>query len=180
VVRHPARTSLPHSSTAKTVAFCERGKQTRIGYAPCEPPFVLKGRIANYDDIFYAGNYFEERNVNVHLDTEVTDIDRNKKRIIASGESYSYDKAVLCLGTSPFIPPIPGLYGDNEFTMSTNIADNNALEKIIPRYSSAAVIGAGAIEVEMRPAFVTRGYHPVYLLDTIDHSCPKTDLIKIH
>jgi hypothetical protein len=26
VVRHPARTSLPHSSTAKTVAFCERGK----------------------------------------------------------------------------------------------------------------------------------------------------------
>jgi len=147
-------------------------KQTEIGYAPCEPPFVLRGRIARWDDIFYPGKFLEERNIDVHLDTEVTDIDRNKKRIIAGGESYPYDKAVLCLGTIPFIPPIPGLDGKNEFTVSTDIADDKVLEKIIPRYTSAGVIGAGAIGIEMCLALVARGYHPVYLLDMLENILP--------
>jgi NADPH-dependent 2,4-dienoyl-CoA reductase/sulfur reductase-like enzyme len=147
-------------------------KQTEIGYAPCEPPFVLRGRIGRWDDIFYPGKYFEERNIDVHLDTEVTDIDRENKRIIAGGESYPYDKAVLCLGTTPFIPPIPGMDGKNEFTVSTNIADDKAIEKIIPSYTSAAVIGAGAIGIEMCLALVARGYHPVYLLDMLENILP--------
>jgi len=170
-------------SSARTAAGRIRGlnqrarinlfsKQAEIGYAPCEPPFVLRGRIARWDDIFYSGKYFEERNIDLYLNTEVTDIDRNKKRIIAGGESYPYDKAVLCLGSMPFIPPIPGLDGKNEYTVSTNIADDKALEKIIPRYTSAAVIGAGAIGIEMCLALVARGYHPVYLLDMLDNILP--------
>jgi len=147
-------------------------KQSEIGYAPCEPPFVLRGDIVTFDDIFYPGKFFEERNIDVHLDTEVTDIDRNKQRIIASGESYPYDKAVLSLGAIPFMPPIPGLDGKNEFTVSTNIADDRALEKIIPRCTSAAVIGAGAIGIEMCLALVARGYHRVYLLDMLDNIVP--------
>jgi NADH oxidase (H2O2-forming) len=145
--------------------------QSEIGYAPCEPPFVLKG-VACWDDIFYPGKFFEEMNLTVHLNNKVTDILRKEKRIIAGGKSYSYDKLVLSPGAIPSIPPIPGLDGKNEFTLSTNIADGRALEKIIPKYTSAAVIGAGAIGVEITLALVARGYHKVYLLDIMDNILP--------
>jgi len=145
--------------------------QSEIGYAPCEPPFVLKG-VACWDDIFYPGKFFETKNINVHLNTKVTDILRKENRIIAGGESYHYDKLVLSPGAVPSIPPIPGLDGNNEFTLSTNIADGRALEKIIPKYTSAAVIGAGAIGVEITLALVSAGYRKVYLLDMMENILP--------
>jgi len=137
--------------------------QSEIGYAPCEPPFVLRG-VAGWDDIFYPGNFFEERNITVHLGTEVTDIIRDEKRIIAGGQSYHYDKLVLSPGAVPSIPPIRGLDGNNEYTISSNIADGRALEKILPKYTSAAVIGSGAIGIEMTLTLAARGYNKVYLL----------------
>jgi NADH oxidase (H2O2-forming) len=145
--------------------------QSEIGYAPCEPPFVLRG-VACWDDIFYPGKFFKERNITVHLSTEVTDILRKEKRIIAGGRSYPYDKLILSPGTVPSIPPIPGLDGNNEFTLSTNIADGRSLEKILPGYTSAAVVGAGAIGVEMTLALITRGYRQVYLLDMMENILP--------
>jgi NADH oxidase (H2O2-forming) len=145
--------------------------QSEIGYAPCEPPFVLRG-IACWDDIFYPGKFFEERNITVHLSTEVTDILREEKRIIAGGQSYPYDKLIFSPGTVPSIPPIPGLDGNNEFTLSTNIADGRSLEKILPKYTSAAVIGAGAIGVEIALALIARGYRQVYLLDMMENILP--------
>jgi len=80
--------------------------QSEIGYAPCEPPFVLR-EVASWEDIFYPGKFFEERNITVHLNTEVTDILRKEKRIIAGDKSYSYDKLILSPGAVPSIPPIP-------------------------------------------------------------------------
>ena len=137
--------------------------QNEIGYAPCEPPFVLRG-VGNWTDIFYPGNFFEQSKVNVHLNTEVTDIIRRKKQIIAGGEIYPYDKLILCQGAVPSIAPIPGLDGKREYTISSNIADGKALENIIHEYTSAAVIGAGAIGIEMILTFASRNYKKVYML----------------
>jgi NADPH-dependent 2,4-dienoyl-CoA reductase/sulfur reductase-like enzyme len=145
--------------------------QAEIGYAPCEPPFVLRG-VSRWGDIFYPGKFFEEMNVAVHLNTKVTDILRKEKRIIAGGKSYPYDKVILSPGTIPSVPPIPGLDGKNEFTISTNIADSRAVEKIIPKYTSAAVIGAGAIGMEITLALMARGYQRVYLLDILENILP--------
>jgi NADPH-dependent 2,4-dienoyl-CoA reductase/sulfur reductase-like enzyme len=145
--------------------------QSEIGYAPCEPPFVLKG-IAEWKDIFYPGSFFKNRHINVHLNTEVSDIIREEKRIVAGDQSYPYDKLLLCPGAIPSIPPIPGLDGQNEFTMSTNIADGKALDKILPKYSTAAVIGAGAIGIEITLALIARGYRKVYLMDMQENILP--------
>jgi NADH oxidase (H2O2-forming) len=145
--------------------------QSEIGYAPCEPPFVLKG-VSDWENIFYPGKFFDERNIAVHLNTEVTDISRKEKYIVAGNQRYPYDKLILSTGAIPSIPPVPGLDGTNELTLSSNIADGRAIEKIIPNYSSAAVIGAGAIGVEITLALITRGYHKVYLLDMMENILP--------
>jgi len=146
--------------------------QSEIGYAPCELPFVLRRSFTNWDDIFYPGNFFEQNRISVHLNTEITDILRDKKCILAGTQSYPYDKLILSLGAQPTIPGIPGLDGQNEFTLTSNIADGKALDAIISTYNSAAVLGAGAIGIEITLALLERGYDPVYLLDVMPHILP--------
>jgi NADH oxidase (H2O2-forming) len=147
-------------------------KQSEIGYAPCELPFAMRGTFTDWDGIFYPGNFFEKNEIKVHLETEVTDILRDEKRIIAGGKSYAYDKLVLSLGARPSIPVIPGVNGKNEFAMSTDISRWKELDSAISGCSSAAVIGSGAIGIETTQALKERGYRQIYLLEIMDHILP--------
>lgn len=147
-------------------------KQSEIGYAPCELPFALRGTYTDWNGIFYPGKFFEEKGINVHLETEVTDILRDKKQIIAGEKSYAYDRLILSPGAGSSIPDIPGINGENEFAMSTNISGWKDLDSVIGRYSSAAVVGSGAIGIETTQALRERGYARVYLLEIMDHILP--------
>jgi len=146
--------------------------QSEIGYAPCELPFVLRGGIVDWGDIFYPGNFFQQNRINLHLNTEVTEIVPDERRIATGGNDYSYDKLVLSTGAVPSIPPIPGLDGHHEYTLSTNIADGRAIEAVIPGYTTAAVVGAGAIGTEIALALVKQGYRQVYLVEMRENILP--------
>lgn len=143
-------------------------KREELGVPPCEMPLVLSGAVSRWEDLFrgFRGDesFYKKRNINLHLNTEVTEILRPEKYVIAGGERYSYDKLILSLGASPIIPPIPGLGGRNEFTLSTDLADGRTLEKAIQRYKTAAVVGGGFIALEIAAALKSRGYERVYLL----------------
>ena len=146
--------------------------QSEIGYAPCELPFAMRGTFTDWKGIFYPGNFFEEKGIKVHLETEVTDILRDEKQIIAGGKRYAYDKLILSQGARPSIPVIPGVNGEKEFAMSTDISRWKKLDAIVRGHTSAAVIGSGAIGIETTQALKERGYRQVYLLENMDHILP--------
>ena len=138
-----------------------------LGCPPCEMPLVLGGTVAIWEELirgFRQTSFWEKRNAAVHLNTRITNIDRQEKCIIADGEKYSYDKLILALGAAPVIPTFPGLDGKNEFALSTDMADGVALSSAIARSTEAAVIGGGFIGLEIADALKARGYGKVYLL----------------
>ncbi len=144
-------------------------KRSEIGHEPCEIPYVLSGFLSSWQDSFvFRPKFYNERNINVHLNTEVTDIIREEKRLIAGGESYSYDKAILDLGSIPIIPPVPGLDGQNEFVLDTSLSTARVFEEAIPRYSSAAIVGVGQIALDAAEVLKTRNYDKVYLMGRAD------------
>jgi NADPH-dependent 2,4-dienoyl-CoA reductase/sulfur reductase-like enzyme len=145
--------------------------QNEIDYAPCEPPFVLRGSL-EWKDIFYSGNFYEKSNICVHLKSRVTNIDRKNKYIAVGDQTYPYDKLILATGAIPSIPSIHGLDGKNEYTLGTNIADGKTLQQVISNHSTAAIIGSGAIGVEMAMALISKGYKKVYLLDMQENILP--------
>lgn len=148
-------------------------KRGEIGHEPCEIPYVLNGFLPSWEDSFvFRPKFYKERNVNVHLNTEVTAVVRNEKRLIAGEESYSYDKAILDLGSVPTIPPIPGLDGQNEFVLDTSLGTARVFEQAISKYASAAIVGAGAIGLEVAAGLQARGYHNIYVLDILDNILP--------
>jgi NADPH-dependent 2,4-dienoyl-CoA reductase/sulfur reductase-like enzyme len=142
-------------------------KRTSLGCPPCEMPLVISRTVATWDELvrgFRRNSFWKERNIAIHLNTEVTDIDGEEKYIIADGKKYSYDKLILALGTSPVIPSVPGLDGKNEYALSTDIADGIALNNAATRSNEAAIVGGGFIGLEIAAALKSRGYGKVYLL----------------
>jgi NADH oxidase (H2O2-forming) len=144
-------------------------KRSEIGHEPCEIPYVLSGFLPSWQDSFvFRPKFYNERNINLHLNTEVTDIIRGGKRLIADGESYSYDKAILDLGSIPIIPPITGLDGQNEFVLDTSLETARFFEEAIPKYSSAAIVGVGQIALDVAEVLKAKNYDKIYLLGRSD------------
>jgi NADH oxidase (H2O2-forming) len=140
-----------------------------IGSQPCEIPFVLGGRLPSWDETFvFRSKFYDERNINVHFNTEVTEIDRATKRLAAGKETHGYDKLILDLGALPTIPPIPGIDGSNEYVLATGLRTARALEEVIPRHSKAAIVGTGQVALEVAAALKARGYESVHLIGRSD------------
>ena len=143
--------------------------RAEIGNQPCEIPFVLKGDLPSWNDTFvFRKKFYSERNVNVYLDTEVTEVLRAEKRLIAGGESYDYDKLILDLGAIPTIPPIPGIDGQNEFVLTTKLKTAGIFEEAIPNHSTAAIVGTGQIALEIAAILKAKNYEKIYLLGRSD------------
>jgi len=140
-----------------------------IGNQPCEIPFVLRGDLPSWEDTFvFREKYYSQRDINVHLNTEVTEIIREEKRLVAGGQSYDYDKAILDLGAIPIVPPIPGVDARNEFVLATGLQPAKVFEQAIPKHSSAAIIGVGQIAVEVAAILKEKEYDRIYLLGRSD------------
>jgi NADH oxidase (H2O2-forming) len=142
-------------------------KRSSLGCPPCEMPLVIGGTVPSWDELvrgFRQDSFWEKRNITVHLNAEVTDIDREEKYIIADGKKYGYDKLILALGATPTVPSFSGLDDKNEFVLSTDMADGVALSSAVTRSTKAAVVGGGFIGLEISAALKARGYSKVYLL----------------
>lgn len=152
-------------------------QRSGLGCPPCPMPMVISGTIATWDELirgFRQLPFWEKRNINIRLNTEVTDIVRQEKCIIAGGKRYNYDKLILALGTTPTIPSFPGLDGKNEFTLSTDMADGVALWNIVGGYCEAAIIGGGFVGLEIAQALKARDYSKVYVLEV------KQSILPVH
>jgi NADPH-dependent 2,4-dienoyl-CoA reductase/sulfur reductase-like enzyme len=151
---------------AEIHVFTDRGE---IGNLPCEIPFVLKGDLPTWESSFaFREKFYKERKIEVHLDTEVTEIIPQEKCLVARGQEHHYDKAILDLGAKPVVPSIPGLDGQNEFALSSNLRQARLFEEAIQKHSSGAILGAGQIGMEAAAILKAKGYQKIYLIGRSD------------
>ncbi len=128
------------------------GGYNRIMLSP-----VLAGEKPLADIITHDSDWFRERNIKLHLGTEITAINSLKKTITtASGDNYSYDKLVIATGSNPFIIPVPGhkLPGVVAFR---DISDVNTMINTAKNKKKALVIGGGLLGLEAANGLIKRG-----------------------
>lgn len=130
-----------------------------VSYSPCAIPFVIEGKIKDFESIvmhtpeWYGG----ERNIHVHTKTKVTTVDvENRKVGILTGEQFTYDSLVLCTGGTVLLPPVEGVKLPGVCSVRW-IDDGRAIVDMLDRVRSAVVIGAGVIGLEMAVALRHRG-----------------------
>jgi NAD(P)H-nitrite reductase large subunit len=93
-------------------------------------------------------DWYRENDIQVTLNTVVTEIDANKKELrLENGESRSYDKLIIATGADAFRPPMPGVDLEGVFAVR-QIADVISLRGFMKGVHSAVIIGGGVLGLE--------------------------------
>jgi len=71
---------------------------------------VLSGTRQAQDIFINPLAWYRENNIKLHAGARVERIDRAAKQVIGAGIVERYDKLVIATGSSPYVPPIEGLY----------------------------------------------------------------------
>ncbi len=97
-------------------------------------------------------SWYEQNDVLLKLGVRVTKVDRRRRVVVASdGTEVAYDVAVMATGSTPFVPPVPGMDKIGVFVYRT-IEDLEAIIEYSKKCKRAAVMGGGLLGLEAAKA----------------------------
>ncbi len=139
-----------------------------ISYGGCGIPYYVGGDVADEKELrstsfhMLRDKYFfeEAKGVKTLTSTRVTAVNRADKTVatehVETGEKLdiAYDTLMLATGSEPVMPPLAGLEQDRVFSVN-NLHKAIAIKELVARgqVGKAAIIGGGAIGIEMAEAF---------------------------
>ncbi len=159
-----AATRLRRLNEHMNIVLFEKGEY--ISFANCGLPYYVGEIIRKKEQlVVQTPEAMKLRfNIDVRVFSEVIAINAEKKELqihdLKNGTRYkeSYDTLLLSPGATPIKPPIPGLDGDNVFTLR-NIPDTYAIKDFIDhrKPKRAIVVGGGFIGIELAENLIERG-----------------------
>jgi 3-phenylpropionate/trans-cinnamate dioxygenase ferredoxin reductase subunit len=124
------------------------------------PPLSKKFLSGEWEEdrlVLKPAEVYAEKNIGLRLNTRVTEILRQGKRLmLEGGETLAYDALILATGSRPRKLALPGAELPNVFTLRT-IADIEMMKPYFKPGASLAVIGAGYIGLEAAAVARTLG-----------------------
>lgn len=157
-------------------------KGPHVSFANCGLPYYLGGEITDRDALLVqTPEKLKARfNLDVREQSMVTAIDPVTRTVTVktADRTYTetYDALILSPGAKPVVPPIAGVNAANVFTLR-NIPDMDQISQYLDQHqpTTAVVIGAGAIGLEMTESLRQRGLQ-VTLVDAGSHVYPAIDI----
>ena len=150
-------------SESAEILLIERGNY--VSFANCGLPYYVGNEIQQREKLIVTQpqRLRDRFRIDVRTRSNVIQIKPNEKRIVvkdlASGNDYeeSYDKLILSPGASPILPAFEGNDASGIFTLRT-LEDVDKIRSLVDGgISSAMVVGAGFIGLEMVENLVRRG-----------------------
>ena len=158
------------------IVLLERGSY--VSFANCGLPYYIGEVIKERSNLLVLTPSAMKKkfNLDVRINSEVTSIDLENKKVIINGiEEEYYDDLVIATGSSPLKPPIPGIDSEGIHTLWT-IPDTDHIKELTDTegVTSAAVIGGGFIGLETAENLHKRGLS-VTLIEAQDQVLPPVD-----
>jgi nitrite reductase (NADH) large subunit len=134
---------------------------------------ILLGRVLGGgapDDIaLKPHDWYAERGVAFQRGVRVTHVDSVARKLTTSdGDTHSYDVCVFATGSSPLVPPVPGLKSEDGaprdgIHVFRTVEDCLAIRQRAKPGSSAVVVGGGLLGLEAAKALCDLGLHVTVL-----------------
>src|SRR3954449_4393894 len=135
--------------------------EPRLPYDRVVLSHLLSGEASEEDLQLRPAEWYADRRVDVRLGTRARSLDGDAGVCeLDDGTSLSFDRAVLCTGSGPLVPPIPGI-GLRRVHVFRGPEDCEAIATAARRSRQAVVIGGGLLGLE-----AARG--------VAEHPCPTT------
>lgn len=101
---------------------------------------------------------------------EVVEIDRENKNVkLKDGELIGYEKLVLGVGSSPFLPPIKGANLENVYTVEKDFELLKELRNKVKENKEIVIIGGGFIGVEFADELRKNENTNVTIIEILDN-----------
>lgn len=151
-------------------------ENSNISFLGCGIALWIGKQIDGPDGLFYSSKEaLEAKGAKVHMETQVTKIDYDKKIVYAKskvdGEMYeeSYDKLILATGSLPIIPKINGLDLENVQFIKLFQDAQDIINKLLNKtIKHVTIVGGGYIGVELAEAF-KRYDKEITIVDNAEH-----------
>ena len=147
---------------------------SNISFLGCGMALWIGKQISGPEGLFYSSReVFEEKGAVVHMETEISRIDYDKKMVYGREKDgtiheQSYDKLILATGSLPIRPELQGMDLENVQFVKLYQNARDVIQKLKdPSIRRIAVVGAGYIGGELAEAFVRNG-REVVLIDCAD------------
>jgi NADH oxidase (H2O2-forming) len=140
----PAAITAQRHYPEKNILLIRKEKQVVI---PCGIPYIY-GTVGTPENNLIPDGVLKNNNIDFIVD-EATELSPKEKRVIlASGESVTYDKLVLATGSVPLVPPIPGIDKKNVYTVRKDVQHLQDLLNALKDVRELVILGCGFIGVE--------------------------------
>lgn len=130
------------------IAFCE---EPRPAYDRVQLSKYFSGTTA--DELLLAQvDWYSDNGVELHIGDKAHKVDLASKTVYSEqGRELKYDKLIFATGSSPFVPPVPGIDKAGVFVYRT-IEDLDATIAYGKKAKTCAVIGGGLLGLEAAKA----------------------------
>ena len=117
--------------------------------------YYLAGKVTAENMVYRKKDFYQQNNVDTILGKKAIAIDSKKKTVtLDSGESVPYDKLLVATGSSPFVPPVEGLGGQENVFTFLKYDSALGIEKLVTKDSRIVVVGAGLIGLKAAEGLV--------------------------
>jgi NADPH-dependent 2,4-dienoyl-CoA reductase/sulfur reductase-like enzyme len=114
---------------------------------PCGIPYIF-GTVGSPEKNVVPDGLLEKNGIDL-MQGKAVDVDREKKIItMENGETVSYEKLVFATGSTPFVPPIPGIDKKGVYSVKKEFDYLGNLVKEMDKVKNIVIIGGGFIGME--------------------------------
>ena len=145
------------------------GDETHVNYNRILLSMVLAGEKSADEIVLNDIEWYRSNNIRARLGVKISGIDRESRTVIdEEGRSTPYDKLILAMGSSAFIPPIPGVDKENVHVFRT-LDDTRSLLAKARKGLKTVVIGGGLLGLEAARGLQVRGCDVtvIHLMDSL-------------
>jgi NADPH-dependent 2,4-dienoyl-CoA reductase/sulfur reductase-like enzyme/rhodanese-related sulfurtransferase len=169
------------------VALVQKGPD--LSMASCGYPYYVEGLFDDRSkllsspagEVRNAAFFADSKGVRARVGTEATAIDRQGKTVACvdtatgAADVVPYDKLILCTGSRPRLPDIPGI-GLKGVTTLHELRDADLLRRVgdLGEVRNVLILGGGLVGVEAAEALLESGAE-VALVEMLPHILPFLD-----
>lgn len=147
-----------------TITIFEQDKYPQ--YSKCGLPYAIAGDIPKFTNLIeFSQEWFKNEDIDLQLNTTVTNIDTKKQIITALHGTkiikQEFDTLIIATGAIPTIPPIQNIQTKknlpNGVSVLRTIDHAQEILSQVKKNGKATIIGAGLIGLEMADALKKKG-----------------------
>lgn len=145
-----------------------------VSYGACGLPYYIAGLNNDIDLIrIRKAETFRESGIDLRLGCDVTAVDYDAKVVhytTEDGQAHqeSYDKLVVASGSSPKVPPIPGIQKEGIFALKTLEHAEAMKQALLKKPKSVVIVGGGYIGLELAEACILQKVPEIHIVEALD------------